>query len=202
MTAPSGLSAPTTQSRPPKCHGKHRHRQTQRNMQLDPAGELPPELFHEILGYLDANDLARATRVSCLWYRLCSDGTLWQALCRQRWQGKRDMRRGDRFGMAPRPNGQCADSGKLLWPAEKWKWAYGEVESEALRTATTESEIVESYWKFTVCPCINSTSTDHSTRMACRLTIILFLSQITVLSSQIYFPNHYRGSFLTGDILR
>lgn len=40
----------------------------------------------------------------------------------------------------------------MLWKntPEKWKWAYGEVELESQRTSTTESEIVESYWKFTV----------------------------------------------------
>jgi hypothetical protein len=42
---------------------------------------------------------------------------------------------------------------KELWGGdnpEKWKWAYGAVEVEARRTQTTEPEIVESYWKFTV----------------------------------------------------
>jgi len=43
---------------------------------------------------------------------------------------------------------------KALWrdKPEKWKWAYGTVEIEAVRTHTYESEIVESYWKFTVPP--------------------------------------------------
>jgi hypothetical protein len=42
--------------------------------------------------------------------------------------------------------------GKMLWreTPENWKWAYGKVEMEAQRTTTCESEIVESYWKFTV----------------------------------------------------
>ena len=42
--------------------------------------------------------------------------------------------------------------GKVLWGErpENWKWAYGQVEVEAQRTATCEAEIVESYWKFTV----------------------------------------------------
>ena len=45
-------------------------------------------------------------------------------------------------------------SAKRLWQSspEKWKWAYGQVEVEAQRNSTTESEIVEAYWKFTVLP--------------------------------------------------
>ena len=66
---------------------------------LDPAKELPPELFHEILGYLEASELAKATRVSKLWNQLAVDGTLWQSLCHSRWQGKRYMRRVYRIGM-------------------------------------------------------------------------------------------------------
>jgi len=54
-------------------------------------------------------------------------------------------------------NGYCTEEiflieAKQQWKfnPEKWKWAYGEVESESQRTATCEAEIVESYWKFTV----------------------------------------------------
>lgn len=69
-------------------------------MRLDPAIELPPEIFHEILAYLEANELARSSSVSRLWYQLCSDGNLWQSLCLTRWRGKRYMRRVYRFGKA------------------------------------------------------------------------------------------------------
>jgi hypothetical protein len=69
-------------------------------MRLDPARELPPELFHEILSYFDANELACAARVSRVWHRLSADGTLWQSLCRARWQGKRYMRRVYQFGIS------------------------------------------------------------------------------------------------------
>jgi hypothetical protein len=43
--------------------------------------------------------------------------------------------------------------GKGVWKnrPEKWKWAYGQVELESQRIITDESEIVDSYWKFTVC---------------------------------------------------
>lgn len=68
------------------------------DMRLDPAAELPPEIFHEILTYLEANELARASRVSRPWYQLCNDGNLWQSLCLRRWRGKRYMRRVYRFG--------------------------------------------------------------------------------------------------------
>jgi hypothetical protein len=65
---------------------------------LDPATQLPAEIFHHILGYLDASELAKATMVSTLWNSLGSDGVLWQSLCRSRWEGKRYMRRVLRIG--------------------------------------------------------------------------------------------------------
>jgi len=68
---------------------------------LDPAVELPTEIFHEILTYLDANDLARVTRVNRLWNELGGNGILWQALCRSRWEGKRYMRRVYDIGELP-----------------------------------------------------------------------------------------------------
>ena len=41
---------------------------------------------------------------------------------------------------------------KRVWrdSSERWKWAYGQVEQEAQRTTTTEAEIVDAYWKFSV----------------------------------------------------
>jgi hypothetical protein len=118
-------------------------------MKVDPAEALPSELFQEILSYLDADDVANSTRVNISWNQLGTDGVLWQSLCRVRWQGKRYMRRVFKIGI---PHILNSNSGKQLWQSspEKWKWAYGQVELESQRTATTESEIVESYWKFTV----------------------------------------------------
>ena len=66
---------------------------------MDPAAYLPAELFHEILSYLDGNELAKTTGVNKLWNTLASDGVLWQSLCRSRWRGKRYMRRVYRMGM-------------------------------------------------------------------------------------------------------
>lgn len=65
---------------------------------VDPGKELPPELFHEILQYLEAPELAKATRVSKLWNQLAMDGNLWQSQCSSRWEGKRYMRRLLRIG--------------------------------------------------------------------------------------------------------
>lgn len=92
------------------------------------------------------------------------------------------------------------DLGKHLWPSEKWKWAYGEVESEAQRTATTELEIVESYWKFTVFP--NLRRSNDSTRTACPITIILSSSRITVSFNLIYSLSRYLGNCFQEGILR
>lgn len=116
---------------------------------LDPAEYLPEELFHEILYYLDGTDLAQCTEVSKLWHSLATDGRLWQSACLVRWQGKRYMRRVYRIGINPLGS---LIAGKELWKdtPERWKWSYGQVEQEARRTSTTESEIVESYWMFTV----------------------------------------------------
>jgi hypothetical protein len=68
------------------------------NNLTDPGKELPPELFHEILQYLEASELAKATRVSKLWNQLAMDATLWQSQCSSRWEGKRYMRRLLRIG--------------------------------------------------------------------------------------------------------
>jgi hypothetical protein len=116
---------------------------------LDPAAILPTEVFHQILGYLDANELAKSTGVSTFWYRRAVDPVLWETHCHSRWQGKRYMRRVFRTGL---PATSTLTSGKRLWQytPEKWKWAYGQAELESQRTSTTDSEIVESYWKFTV----------------------------------------------------
>ena len=42
--------------------------------------------------------------------------------------------------------------GKALWgdKPETWKWAYGQAEIEAQRTTTSDLEIEEAYWRFTV----------------------------------------------------
>src|ERR1700694_4092316 len=66
---------------------------------LDPASTLPTELYHEILSYLDASDLAKCSRASASWKRLADDGVLWQSLCHTRWQGKQYMRRVYRTGI-------------------------------------------------------------------------------------------------------
>jgi hypothetical protein len=60
---------------------------------LDPATELPTEIFLEILTYLEANELARLAKINRLWKDFSSHGGLWQTLCRSRWQGKRYMHR-------------------------------------------------------------------------------------------------------------
>ena len=73
---------------------------------LDPANYLPAELFQQVLGYLDAPDLAHAATVNKLWNTLASDGVLWQLLCLVRWQGKRYMRRVYRIGI-PVSISQC-----------------------------------------------------------------------------------------------
>ena len=65
---------------------------------LDPAEFLPAELFQQVLSCLDSVDLTRATDVSKLWYRATADGVLWQSHCRERWKGKRYMRRVYRIG--------------------------------------------------------------------------------------------------------
>jgi F-box-like len=65
---------------------------------LDPAVQLPAEIFHEILSYLDGHELSQATRVSKVWNILGDDAILWESLCRSRWQGKRYMRRVYRIG--------------------------------------------------------------------------------------------------------
>jgi len=121
----------------------------------DPAEYLPTEMFQQILSYLEAADLARSSATNKTWKTYASEALLWQRLCRERWQGKRYMRRAYRIGdHPPREQKQtkliCKAS--KLWEdnPEKWKWAYGAVEVEAVRSQTTESEIVESYWKFTV----------------------------------------------------
>jgi len=67
---------------------------------LDPAEFLPAELFQQILSYLDSVDLAHTTEVSKLWYSLAADGMLWQAQCKDRWEGKRYMRRAYRIGIS------------------------------------------------------------------------------------------------------
>jgi len=73
---------------------------TKQEMQtLDPATYLPTEMFQQVLGYLEAHDLARATCVNKLWNSTASDGVLWQSLCCVRWQGKRYMRRVYRIGI-------------------------------------------------------------------------------------------------------
>jgi|SRR5579871_829506 len=119
---------------------------------MDPATELPAEIFQEILSYLEADELAKATRVSRFWNDLASNGVLWQALCRSRWQGKRYMRRIYDIGRLISFLILSNSIGLKIWTSSpsKWKWAYGEAELESQRTATTESEIIESYWKFTV----------------------------------------------------
>jgi len=71
----------------------------------DPAEYLPSEIFQQILGYLNAADLARSSAASKMWKTYASDALLWQPLCRQRWQGKRYMRRAYRIGDHP-PRGQ------------------------------------------------------------------------------------------------
>jgi hypothetical protein len=116
----------------------------------DPAESLPAEIFEQILGYLDAIDLTHSAAVTKAWKTYASDSILWQSLCRQRWQGKRYMRRAYRIGTPFQKRSLFV--AKVLWrdKPEKWKWAYGKVEVEAVRTQTHESEIVESYWKFTV----------------------------------------------------
>ena len=68
---------------------------------LEPATYLPAEIFQQVLSYLEAPDLARATSVNKLWKTAASDGVLWQSLCVARWQGKRYMRRVYRIGIPP-----------------------------------------------------------------------------------------------------
>jgi hypothetical protein len=80
---------------------------------------------------------------------------------------------------------------KVLWrdKPEKWKWAYGKVEVEALRTQTHESEIVEAYWKFTVLPPPRSKA-NGSTQTASQTIIIPSLKPIIPSSNPTYSPNH------------
>ncbi|KAK4994802.1 hypothetical protein LTR66_005243 [Elasticomyces elasticus] len=47
---------------------------------LDPSDVLPPELLFDILGYLEATSLAKASTVSWRWRALCLSAHLWKTL--------------------------------------------------------------------------------------------------------------------------
>ncbi|KAK4962351.1 hypothetical protein LTR66_012683 [Elasticomyces elasticus] len=47
---------------------------------LDPCDVLPPELLFDVLGYLEATSLAKASAVSWRWRALCLSPHLWKAL--------------------------------------------------------------------------------------------------------------------------
>jgi len=100
---------------------------------LDPSDNLSPEVFVELLSFLDHVSLCTCNLVSRQWYQLATTNWLWTRLCRRLWQDKQHVPQ------------KCLDMSQDGHSAKK---AFFESMKESQRCWLTADELCKFEWNF------------------------------------------------------
>jgi len=100
---------------------------------LDPSDNLSPEVFVELLSFLDHVTLCTCNLVSRQWYQLATTNWLWTRLCRRLWQDKQHVPQ------------KCLDMSQDGHSAKK---AFFESLKDSQRCWLTADELCKFEWNF------------------------------------------------------